>query len=270
MITVRRSDHKTTLFSLALQLRLVWSHQSGGVTHLQSSARGKIDFHTEDTQTTLWAPTQGDSKATDLGPQDLWSTEPVDPTLDDPEASRAGSFPVFIHSEAPIQIAVFRGEIVYLKRKNTVRAHRAVVLSTHLQLLIKQLLNDISDLSSAPGTTLKSSVCLSLCYLTSGDICIGPPQVLPLLSLFREPRLKYLSFTCRTNSLVTLSKNVSYLAGSSIPPWTRVHLMAGVGTPLTTPLKMAFLPLKRGKKFVISDRFEHKDCHSRPLMLSIE
>ena len=124
----------------------------------------------------------------------------------------------------------------------------------HLQLLIKQLLNNISDLSSVPRMTLKSFVCLSLYSLKSGDIYnyLSTAQVFPFhCSLFRESCLKYLIFTCRMNSFVTLLKNVWYLAGSSTPPCIRVHFTSGVGIPLTTALKMAVLPLKRGKKLVI-------------------
>ena len=72
-------------------------------------------------------PPPEDIQASYLGPQDLWNTEQVNPTLYDPEASRACSFPIFIHSKATIQITVISSEFVYLKKKNRVRAHSYVL-----------------------------------------------------------------------------------------------------------------------------------------------
>lgn len=87
------------------------------------------------------------------------------------------------------------------------------------------------------------------------------------LSIARSaPRtcLKHVIFTCRMNSFVTLLKDVSNLAGSSIPPFTRDHFTSGVGTPFTTALKMAFLPLERSNKLVIQEKLEREDTHARP------
>lgn len=71
-------------------------------------------------------------------------------------------------------------------------------------------------------------------------------------------------------SFVTSLKNISYLSGLSISPFARLHFTSGVGTPLTTALKMAFLPFERGKKLVIEDKLKHKDSHARLLVLLIK
>lgn len=81
-----------------------------------------------------------------MGPQDIWTTELVSLTLYDPEASRACSFPIFIYSKATIHISVICSEFIYLKKKNIVRAC-SHVLQFFIQLVIQQLLGEISELS---------------------------------------------------------------------------------------------------------------------------
>lgn len=131
--------------------------------------RGIPDLHTKNTQTKLWTPNPGNSKAT------AGTTGPVEPraaspTLDDPEASRARGLSVGIDSTATIQITVIQNQALDLQRESTETAHRKGWGSVHLQLLIRLLLNGTSEASSVLRKVLNSFVCLSLCYFRAGDV----------------------------------------------------------------------------------------------------